>query len=200
MSKEKESKLFSNELIDVLNNKKDEQQWDMKRYVDGEPKNVNPLTKIPESQMRLYGFLGIFKSAFFDTEEELIKYVKETELGIGSVCVIDYLGTVAERSDVIKLTYKSGKEVLYTAVNEDGYGIYNHERSVYRGEFVWEYNHGSLSEMYSAFRDRGIVFEDDIYAKIAENNRRLFKMFDDTINEMGLTLTKKKINTNSKNK
>jgi len=198
MLNEKETKLFSDELIDALNNKKEEKHWNMKCYVDGEPKNINPLTNIPEPQMRLYGFSGIFKSAFFDTEEELIKYIKETKLGYGSVCIMDYLGTVADKSDVIRLTYESGKSVLYTAVNEDGYIRYNPERSFYKGEFVWEYNHGQISEMYSAFRDRGIVFENDIYAKIDESYKRFIEMCEKSKREQ--ILTKKRTTNNFKNK
>ena len=176
-----DTKMFSDELIDAVESKKEENEVGkiIKRMCDGEPKNINPLTEIPEPQMRLYGFSGAFKSAFFDTEAELIEYVKTHNTQFGSICVMEYLGNVAGRSDVIRLTYKSGKQVLYTSVNEDGYGIYNNERSIYRGEFVWEYSHGSISEMYSAFRDRGIVFEDDTYAKIEERNRRIFEMFEE---------------------
>lgn len=202
MSKEKrdldDTKMFSDELIDAIESKKEENEAGkiIKRICDGEPKNINPLTEIPEPQMRLYGFSGAFKSAFFDTEEELIEYVKTHNTQFGSICVMEYLGNVAGRSDVIRLTYKSGKSVLYTSVNEDGYGIYNNERSIYRGEFVWEYNHGSISEMYSAFRDRGIVFEDDTYAKIAERNRRIFEMFEE--HRRGPVLTKKKTDNDKK--
>ena len=187
-----DTKMFSDELIDAVESKKEENEVGkiIKRMCDGEPKNINPLTEIPEPQMRLYGFSGAFKSAFFDTEAELIEYVKTHNTQFGSICVMEYLGNVAGRSDVIRLTYKSGKQVLYTSVNEDGYGIYNNERSIYRGEFVWEYSHGSISEMYSAFRDRGIVFEDDTYAKIEERNRRIFEMFEEY--KRGPILTKKK--------
>lgn len=202
MSKEKrdldDTKMFSDELIDAVESKKEENEVGkiIKRMCDGEPKNINPLTEIPEPQMRLYGFSGLFKSAFFDTEEELIEYVKTHNTELGSICVVEYLGNVAGRSDVIRLTYKSGKSVLYSSVNEDGYGIYNNERSIYRGEFVWEYNHGSISEMYSAFRDRGIVFEDDTYAKIAERNRIIFEMFEE--HRRVPILTKKKTDNNNK--
>ena len=113
---------------------------------------------MPQSQMRLYGFSGFIKSAFFDTEEELIEWIKNNNTSIGDVCIIDYLGNVAGRDDVIRLTYKNGKSDLCVACDEDGYGIYNNDRSIYKGVFVWEYNHGSISEMYSAFRDRGITF------------------------------------------
>lgn len=148
----------------------------LKRMIDGEPKNVNPLKEIPEPQMRLFGFSGAFKSAFFDTEEELLEYVQKNDTSFGDVCIIEYLGNVAGCSDVIRKVKRNGKKVLYTAVDEDGYGIYNYERSVYRNEFIWEYSHGSISEMYSAFRDRGITFEDDIYAKITERKQQLLKL------------------------
>lgn len=174
-----DTKIFSDDLIDLVENDKDEMGTLLKKFVDGEPKNIDPLTEIPEPQMRLYGFSGAFKSAFFDTEEELIEYVKTHDTQFGSICVMDYLGTVANRSDVIRVTYKSGKQKLYTSVNEDGYGVYNNERSIYKGEYVWEYNHGSIREMYSAFRDRGIVFENDTYAKIDEYYRNIMAMCEE---------------------
>jgi len=66
--------------------------------------------------------------------------------------------------------------MLLTVCDRDGYGIYNEERSIYHGEFVWEYNNGDIKNMYSAFRDRGIVFENDIYGKLAEQDRKLLQM------------------------
>ena len=173
-----DSKMFSDELIETLETKEEENSFGdiLKRICDGEPKNVNPLTEIPEPQMRLYGFSGAFNSAYFDTEKELIEWVKNHDTDFGDVCVIDYLGNVAGRSDVIRKTYRSGKSNLYVACDEDGYGIYNFERSTYRGEFVWEYNHGSLREMYSAFRDRGISFENDIYAEIDKRNQKILEL------------------------
>lgn len=173
-----DSKMFSDELIETLETKEEDNSIGdiLKRFCDGEPKNVNPLTEIPEPQMRLYGFSGVFNSAYFDTEKELIEWVKNHDTDFGDVCVIDYLGKVAGRSDVIRKTYKSGKSNLYVACDEDGYGIYNFERSTYRGEFVWEYNHGSLREIYSAFRDRGISFENDIYDEIDKRHQKVLEL------------------------
>ena len=173
-----DSKMFSDELIETLETKEEDNSIGdiLKRFCDGEPKNVNPLTEIPEPQMRLYGFSGAFNSAYFDTEKELIEWVKNHDTDFGDVCVIDYLGKVAGRSDVIRKTYKSGKSNLYVACDEDGYGIYNFERSTYRGEFVWEYNHGSLREIYSAFRDRGISFENDIYDEIDKRHQKVLEL------------------------
>lgn len=173
-----DKKMFSDELIDAVENQNNEDNISclLNKLVDGEPELVNPLTEMPSPKMRLYGFLGGFKKVFFDTEEELLKYVKTYNIPYVSIGVIDYLGKVAGCSDVIRLTYKSGESVLYTSVDEDGYGKYNPERSIYRGEFIWEYQHGNIREMYSAFRDRGIVFENDTYAKIDEYHKNLMAM------------------------
>lgn len=176
-----DKKMFSDELIGAVENQNNEDNIGrlLNKLVDGEPKNVNPLTEMPSPKMRLYGFLGGFKKVFFDTEDKLLEYVKTHNISYGSIGVMDYLGKVAGCSDVIRLTYKSGESVLYTSVDEDGYGKYNPERSIYRGEFIWEYQHGNIREMYSAFRDRGIVFENDTYAKIDEYHRNLMDMCEE---------------------
>ena len=148
----------------------------MKRMCDGEPVNKNQLTEIPAPQMVLYGFSGPFKSAYFDTKEELKEYIKTHDTSFSGTCVIEYLGNVAGRSDVIRTISKNRKPMLLTVCDRDGYGIYNEERSIYRGEFVWEYNNGDIKDMYSAFRDRGIVFEDDIYGEFAEQDKKLLQM------------------------
>ncbi len=198
MKKEKDlddSKIFSDELLKELHNKEEKNELGeiVLSLIDGEAKNINPLKEMPKSQMKLYGFSGAFNSVFFDSEEELIEWIKTHSTDFGNICVMDYLGTVAGRRDVIRLTYKNGKSVLYTACDEDGYAIYNEKRSIYKGEFVWEYNYGSISDEYAAFRDRGIVFENDVYGKIAERNKELMAMFK----EFGpRVLTKKKSNDN----
>lgn len=113
-------KVFSDELIAMLETKeKDNFIGDiLTRFVDGEPKNINPLTKIPEPQMRLYGFYGAFSSSFFDREFELLDWVRNhNNTDFGDVCVIDFLGNVAGRSDVIRITFKDGKSNLYAHVD-----------------------------------------------------------------------------------
>ena len=66
---------------------------------------------------------------------------------------------------------------MYTAVDEDGYGIYNNTRSVYRGEFIWEYNYGSIRDLYKPFKERGIDFVNDVYGKIDERVEKRLKYF-----------------------
>ncbi len=53
--------------------------------------------------MRLYGFSGAFYSAYFDKEEELKEWVKTHNTNFGDIVVIDYLGHVAGRDDVIRM-------------------------------------------------------------------------------------------------
>lgn len=188
-SYEIKSEMFSDELIDAFENKRNKENK-LEKFVDDKSKNVNPLTEIPKPQMKLYGFSGAFSCAFFETEEELIEYVKTSDTAFGNICVIEYLGKVANRSDVIRVSYKDRTPKLYTSIDEDGYAIYNDNRSIEKGEYVWEYMHGNISEMYSAFRDRGIVFEEDTYAEIESKNRKMYEMLDQ--NRKGPVLTKKK--------
>lgn len=186
-----ESNMFADDDIVTLEKEGNEVGKILKRLFNGEPKNINPLTEIPEPKMRLYGFSGAFNSAFFDSKEELKEWLKTNKTNnFGNVCVLDYLGRVAGRSDVIRITMKGEDPKLYTAVDEDGYGTYNAERSTYRGEFFWEYDYGDLSDEYAAFRDRGIVFENDIYKKIEERNKRILALAEET-NKEGLTRTRK---------
>lgn len=136
------------------------------RMIDGESKNINPLKEISNPQMILYGFRGLFNSVFFDTEKELEEYVKNNDTSFGSTCTVEYLGNVAGRSDVVRITSKGQKSALYTAIDMDGYGIYNEERSFYEGQYVWEYEYGNLRNIYDAFRSKGIIFTNDVYKKI----------------------------------
>lgn len=143
----------------------------LKRMLDGEPVNINPLTEIPEPEMKLY-FIG---NNYFLTMEELLQYCRINRLSTNDLGILEYYRNFAGRSDVIK---KTSSTILnfYTAVDRDGYGLYNYERSIYRGEFTWEYNHGRIEEMYKPFRDRGIVFENDIYAKQALADKQLWEI------------------------
>ena len=147
----------------------------LKRIFDGEPKNINPLKELPKPQIEIYCFEGFFNLVYFDTKKELKKYKKNNDTSMGNICTIQYLGNVAGRSDVIKIKYESGKKILCTAIDSDGYAVYNEERSTYKGEFVWEFEYGNLKSKYTALRDRGIVFENDIYVKIEERTKELLK-------------------------
>lgn len=143
----------------------------LERFIDGEPKNINPLTEIQKPEMTLYGIYG----SYFDTPEELKNHCIIKGIPLDDAHVLEYIRIFAGRNDVIKKTNKDGKTMFYTAVDEDGYGIYNNERSIYRGEFIWEYNYGQIREFYNPFRERGIVFENDIYVKVDERMKLILK-------------------------
>ena len=144
----------------------------LKKLFDGEAKNVNPLINIPDAEMRLY----VLNGNYFETEEELENYcVTEDNISINDFYVLEYIRKVANRTDVIRKINSDNKSTFYTAVDRFGYGIYNFDRSFYRGQHTWEYHHGCINKMYTEFRNRGIVFEDDVYGKIEENDKPLIK-------------------------
>ena len=132
---------------------------------------------IPESKMRLYGFIGIKNNIFFDTEKEIMEYIKLNNLSISNTCIIDYLGLVAGCNDVIKVTYKDGNTNMYSPCDKDGYVVYNYDKSYYQGESVWEYNIGSIDDIINAFKDRNIIKENDkVLKKSKRKDNRLKKV------------------------
>lgn len=146
------------------------------RSIDGEPVNVNPLPVIPQSEMKLYTIHGTLAGEYFDSDEEFNSYLNNNNCNTFDVGTVEYIRECAGRKDVIKFTSAvNGTIRLFSACDEYGYVIYNNKRSIYRGEFVWEYNYGGLNSAYKAFRDRGIVFEDDVYLKSDERNKQLSK-------------------------
>lgn len=108
----------------------------LKEMTDGISFNKNPLTEIENPEMRLYGIGEVY----FNSLEELKNYCQSENISIKNMKVLDYFRNFASRNDVIRKIYATGEITFYKAVDEYGYGIYNHERSIYRGEFVsWRY-------------------------------------------------------------
>lgn len=173
VSEEERTEHFAKECNHIEQDKKSMKQSvsSLKRWIDGEPVNVNPLAEIPEPEMRLYS-IG---NNYFQTIDELLQYCRINKISTNGLEILEYHRNLADCSDVIR---RSNGQIwmLYTAVDRDGYCIYNHKRSVYRGKFTWEYSHGSIRKMYRPFRDRGIVFENDIYAEQAERDKQFLKM------------------------
>ena len=142
------------------------------KIVDGEPVNKNPLSEIPEPDMRLYSI----SNNYFESINELKKYCRKNHKTSKGLTVLDYYKNLAGSSDVIR-KQNNKTSIMYTAVDEDGYGIYNNTRSVYRGEFIWEYNYGSIRDLYKPFKERGIDFVNDVYGKIDERVEKRLKYF-----------------------
>ena len=140
------------------------------RMIDGEPVNIDPLPELPIPEMRLY----FVDNNYFESIDELLMYCRINRISTKGLNIIDYYRNLAGRSDVIRKS-NSQTSMLYTAVDENGYGLYNNKRSIYRGEFIWEYNHGSIRNLYMPFKEKGIVFENDVYGKIDERNHHILK-------------------------
>ena len=165
---------FSDELADVVE-KKDQEAYDhmakageaLINFINGgEPKNINPLTDIPEPQMTLYGYESWLIGVYFDTEEELIEHLKSSEASMPiGVYVYEFMGNMAGRKSVIRKTNKDGAQKYVVASSPDYVAVYNDRRSRHQGRFVWEGGPSCLRGLYNAFEERGIVIENDVYAR-----------------------------------
>ena len=140
--------------------------------IDGEPVNKNPLSEIPEADMRLYS-IG---NDYFESIDELLKYCRKNHKTSEGLTILDYYKNLAGRSDVIRVQ-NNKTSIMYSAVDEDGYGLYNNKRSIYKGKFIWEYNYGSIRSLYKPFKERGIDFVIDVYGKIDERVEKRLKYF-----------------------
>lgn len=129
----------------------------------------------PEVKTTLYCFQGLISSKFFDNESELESYVEDHDLSFYSIAKIEYLGNAYGRKDVIRKVNEKGVSDIYTAIDRDGYARYNVEKSKRLGKNIWEYEYGSLRELYSAFKDKGVILENDTYTKIDEEEKQLIK-------------------------
>ncbi len=168
----KNEKIFSDELeriVDVKNSFMDFLQ----KFNDGDVRinndyilyrssNVtdNHEIKLPNSQIRLYGLIYNFTIKLFDTEEELINYVKNGNESYKNVCAIDYLGDFAGRNYVIKITYLDGKYVLCTQ-SEDFLFHYdlNIEKSKEEQKPVWEVKEWNLESIYNYLELKEIILD-----------------------------------------
>lgn len=105
----------------------------------------NKKVDMPESKMRLYAYIGAFNCEFFDSVEDLQRYVSVVGLKDGQICTLDYLGNIGEIPNVIKLTDVNGNYILLE--KEQG-----------------------LRQIYSAFRERGAFENKDENLKTTEDN------------------------------
>ena len=144
----------------------------MIKVKDGEPVNKNPLSEIPEPDMRLYS-IG---NNYFESINELKKYCRKNHKTSKGLIVLDYYKNLAGRSDVIRVQ-NNKTSIMYSAVDEYGYGIYNNTGSAYRGKFIWGYNYGNIRNLYKPFKERGIDFVIDIYGKIDEREQNILRYF-----------------------
>lgn len=121
-----------------------------------------------EPEMRLYGVDEIF----FETMDELLKYCRQNQCSTQHLVVLDYYRNFYDHKDVIRKT-NSEISMFYAIANEHSFVWYGDELNMF--DENWVFSHGQISSLYKPFREHGIVFEDDIYAKDAERNQHILK-------------------------
>ena len=116
----------------------------------------------PESKLRIYAIINSFKNICFDKEEKMLKYMKYKKNYGGEKVIIDYLGNMFGRVDVIKVTYSDDSVKYFSLENDLGYVVYN------QNKMVWEYEYGELKDIYNEIKRLGIKLENDVYGRIDE--------------------------------
>lgn len=121
----------------------------------------------------LYVFLGEFSNKYFENENEWIDYCKKSHDLFASSCIIEYIGNYAGKDDVIKYRDEDGDH-YFVVCDEVSYYSYQPDGNT-NSIFSWQQVNGSIEWMYNAFRNKGIVFKNDIYAQIKEEEQKLIK-------------------------
>lgn len=135
--------------------------------VENQEKSKIEMNNEPELQLRIFAITNILYNIYFDKEEKLNKYIKNNK-GYGEKIIIDYLGHMSGRADVIKITYSDNSVKYFSEENDLGYMVYNQEKSISSGQDVWEYEYGDLKDIYNELKKRGIKLENDVYGRIDE--------------------------------
>ena len=122
-------------------------------------KKVDPLVDDRTLKLRLYGIGNVY----FSSIDQLENYGLQNEVSTDDFYVLDYMDTLAGRTDVIRKIDVNGRIALYTVIDENGYGKYNSIKSQEAKRPIWDYHEGSIEWMYQPFKDYGIKLTEDIY-------------------------------------
>ena len=101
---------------------------------------------------KLYGFVGMVSSKYFDNFEQLNQWMNENKR-IGYVCTIEYIGNYSGKDNAIKEISSTGFITVYSMETNDKYDTYN------KSTKSWESHNGNISNMYDAFAKNGIETE-----------------------------------------
>ena len=123
------------------------------------------LFDIPTPEKTLY----CVNNEYFNTKEELKSYCNYKYISENNTYTIDYFRILANQTDVIRKTFFEKEPTYLTVIDENGYGVYNEQKSFNEQDYVWDYKYGNLRKEYKAFKDNGIKFENDIYQQIDDN-------------------------------
>ena len=96
-------------------------------------------------KMRLFGFYGPFKKAYFDRLNELEYWCQNHNTSLGIKCIFDYLEYFAGEQNVIRVTTENGKTSFYTPN-----AIYNITKKTWQKCFI------DINDIFNAFNERGI--------------------------------------------
>lgn len=124
----------------------------------------------------LYVFLGEFSNKYFESKSECKEYYEKSHDLFASSCIIEYIGNFAGKDDVIKYRNFDGEHYLVVC---DEVSYYDYQADENNHDiFHWQPVNGSIEWMYKAFRDKGIIFKNDVYAQIREEEQKLVKAID----------------------
>ena len=142
-------------------------------------KKVDPLVDDRTLKLRLYGIGNVY----FSSIDQLENYGLQNEVSTDDFYVLDYMDTLAGRTDVIRKIDVNGRIALYTVIDENGYGKYNSIKSQEAQRPIWEYHEGSIEWMYQPFKDHGIKLTEDIY----ENTEKKYQYIRNRIKNHNTT-------------
>lgn len=142
-------------------------------------KKVDPLVDDRTLKLRLYGIGNVY----FSSIDQLENYGLQNEVSTDDFYVLDYMDTLAGRTDVIRKIDVNGRIALYTVIDENGYGKYNSIKSQEAKRSIWDYHEGSIEWMYQPFKDHGIKLTEDIY----ENTEKKYQYIRNRIKNHNTT-------------
>lgn len=142
-------------------------------------KKVDPLVDDRTLKLRLYGIGNVY----FSSIDQLENYGLQNEVSTDDFYILDYMDTLAGRTDVIRKIDVNGRIALYTVIDENGYGKYNSIKSQEAKRPIWDYHEGSIEWMYQPFKDHGIKLTEDIY----ENTEKKYQYIRNRIKNHNTT-------------
>ncbi len=151
----------------------------IERLQEDREKKVDPLVDDRTLKLRLYGIGNVY----FSSIDQLENYGLQNEVSTDDFYVLDYMDTLAGRTDVIRKIDVNGRIELYTVIDENGYGKYNSIKSQEAKRPIWDYHEGSIEWMYQPFKDHGIKLIEDIY----ENTEKKYQYIRNRIKNHNTT-------------
>lgn len=133
----------------------------------------------------LYVYFGEFSNNYFESEKECNDYYEKSSDPFAYVGVIEYFSQFEGKDDVIKLTYREDNEYKECIISAcDGVSYYAYQSNAYENSndtSHWQNVVGTAEWMYVAFRNKGIIFKNDIYAKAREEQKKFVKILEQAI-------------------